>query len=161
MFDHVCYAFLCCWFIPHWSVFCSGALHDLRRWKKLCYIPHARIHTASHQCVSAGVFSGSQDESMLCCNPQTTVHKKHMVKDNAMICRDCMYEKRKTHQSNTHSALVRFFASVSAHMHHQHILSLKWSLLTRTVLPVANKFFFLTMDMLIIYVLKEDENEMN
>lgn len=59
----------------------------------------------------------------------------------------------------THSALVRFLASVSSHMHHQHVLSLKWSLLTRAVLPVANKFFLLPMDMLIIDVLQEDTSK--
>lgn len=56
--------------------------------------------------------------------------------------------------TDTHSALVRFLASVSTHMNHQHILSLKWSLLTRAVLPVAHKFFLLAMDMLVIDVLE-------
>lgn len=58
--------------------------------------------------------------------------------------------------ADTHSALVRFLASVSTHMYHQHILSFKWSLLTGAVLPVAHKFFLLAMDMLIIDVLERN-----
>ena len=54
----------------------------------------------------------------------------------------------------THRALVGLLPSVSAHVNHQHVLSLEWLLLPRAVVPAAHKLLLLPVDVVVIDVLQ-------
>lgn len=57
--------------VPHWSGCGSGAWRGPRHWRRPCCSPRAHTHTASPQCGTAGVSSGSPGESRPSSSPQT------------------------------------------------------------------------------------------
>jgi hypothetical protein len=50
----------------------------------------------------------------------------------------------------THGTLVRFFSSMSSHMHNQHVLSFKRFFFSRAFFPTANKTFFVSVYMIVV-----------
>lgn len=54
---------------------------------------------------------------------------------------------------NAYRAFVWLLSRVSAHVHHQHVLSFKGFLLSRTFFPATHKLLLFSVDVVIVYVL--------
>lgn len=54
-------------------------------------------------------------------------------------------------------ALVGFFSSVPSHVDHQHVLGLEGLLLSGAILPSAHKLLLLSVDVVVVDVLKRQE----
>jgi len=39
----------------------------------------------------------------------------------------------------THRTFMRFLSGMTPHVHHKHVLGFEWLLISRTILPAANK----------------------
>lgn len=80
----------------------------------------------------------------------------NFMKGNLFITQNRNIEQRYFRELKfTYSALVWLLSCVSAHVNHKHVLGFERPLLSRALLPVTDKLFFLSMDVLIIDVLKE------
>ena len=55
--------------------------------------------------------------------------------------------------AGTHAALVGLLPGVSAHVDHQHVLSLEWLLLPGALSPAAHKLLLLSVDVVVVDVL--------
>lgn len=101
-----------------------------------------------HRCESLNIFAS---ESSL------NTAAGHTV--NQIILHSVSYRASYKQLSNMvwyvpYRAFMRFLPCVSPHVHHQHVLSLEGLLLTRTLIPATHKLLLLTVDVVIVDVLK-------